>query len=673
MIIIDTPGFNTLVRSHEDVTLSVIPQAQFLIYVMGKSLTDYDVKFLRKIEEMGIELIFVRTKLDEIKPSEESLEDLLQLENTKLQSHFERTRPFFAITSESELLRQSEWQWRINAVQDYISSQINPRLQDLWNHSLRQRLLILGRDFMCNLKEKQELLQSAGSVNVEMLQEQVTFLENQIQSITKSHYTNSKRIQSELAPFQMKMKSDANQYMEDCAAKFERNVSLQSSIEAMQKWTQNSALEQVEEYMQRIQMMFTNYTQQMIEQGFKEAQSRIQEISEQLESTLNLKKPFKLNLPDTDRINHVRQYAVDQLQEELELLAELLQQSDDELRKYDLTTEKVQAMAQEMGRFVSEARSEVDGIETYTPQMKFVEGNQNISELMGQIGNIADWLTLLIPGKNAATIVTKVEKVAKVTQIAQRINVSTKTLQAATKTIETAAKGVDLLKKVDKVKDILNDAKDFQSQARQIIPKEQSGLLDLITLEYWFSKAGKLFDTPSHYELDKIAEAGYLNRKRELEQRHLQAIQKELNQLEKLHLLRKKEDRLKKEKELQLRNQKSLEKQLQVERERVGKEATVMYAQQLTRLFEEELSRVHAMLLTEIEQAYRNQVQAIIISATIESKQRIESMQDNLQKLLEEKHHKTADKDRAVQQVTAFLEFLNVTAESLEGDDVCIH
>lgn len=94
LIIVDTPGFNTLVRAHEDATLSIIPQAQFLIYVMGKSLTDYDVKFLRKIEGMGIELIFVRTKLDEIKTSEESLEDLLELENTKLQKYFERKRPF---------------------------------------------------------------------------------------------------------------------------------------------------------------------------------------------------------------------------------------------------------------------------------------------------------------------------------------------------------------------------------------------------------------------------------------------------------------------------------------------------------------------------------------------------------------------------------------------------
>ncbi|MNI15399.1 Bacterial dynamin-like protein [compost metagenome] len=667
LVLVDTPGFNTLVRSHEEVTLSVIPQAQFLIYVMGKALTDYDVRLLRKVEEMGIELIFVRTKLDEIKQSEESLEDLLLLENRRIQSHFERKRPFFAVSSEQEALEHPEWQQRIETVRDYISEQMNPRLQEIWSQSLAQRLLILGREFTTMLKEKQDLLRSADTVSVDTLQEQVAYLEQQLKQIEHSHRTNSKQIQNELAPFQLKIMAEAKSLMEPYTEKFRREIALQPSIEAMQLSAQDGAIKQVEGYMQRVQEMFTDYTQHMIEQGFKGHQLHMQEISEQLQSKLKLTVPFKLRLPDASRILQDRQYAVEQLEGELEQLAGLLLQSDDELSEFGLSKEEVVAMAQEANRMVAQARSDA---EDYTPQMKWVEGNQNVSEVMGTIGNIADWLTIFIPGKNAATIGNKA---VKLTQFAQKLNVSTKTLQAATKTIQTAAKGAELLKKVDKAMDIVNKVKDIQDIARQKIPEgKQSGLLDLVTLEFWFRKAGTMFDTPPRYELDKAAEAVYHNRKRELEQRHQQAIKKELNQLEELRLLRTQEERVKRERELQLRNQKSLERQLVAEQAKANMEAAAIYTQQLVKLFEEELSQAHAQLQGELDRLYRYHVQSIIISATVESKERMESMQDSLQRLIDEKQNRTDNQDQAIHQVEAYLQWLTNATIRLESGAVCI-
>ncbi|CAH1221742.1 dynamin family protein [Paenibacillus sp. JJ-223] len=674
LVIVDTPGFNTIVRSHEEVTLSVIRQAQFLIYVMSKSLTEYDAKFLQKIEEMGIELIFVRTKLDEIKPFEESLEELIQTENAKIYKYFEKKRLFFPVSSDAEALKQLEWKRRMEDMQQYINTQVNPCLKELWDASLGQRLLVLGRAFYRSLNEKQELLQRADSISAEKLQAQVSFLEQQVRLLDKSHYVRSNQIQTDLDPFLFKIKNDANRYKEECRVAFERGIPLHSGMEAMQEWTRSNALKRVEAYMNYIQEMFSIYNRQMIEQGFHGAQHLIQEISHQLEGGLDLNAPpFHLTLPDPERINQTHEHAVSRLHEELALLAELLQRSDEELRQYDVTMDEVQALAWELEHVVSEARREMEGMETYTPQTIYVEGNQSASEFMGKIGNIADWLTLFIPGKNAATAATKVEKISKITQIGKKLNVPAKTLQAATKTLDTViTKGNKLRQNMNKAKDVVVKVQGYQNLVRQTLPDEHAGLLDFITLEYWFKKAGTLFDTPPYHELDKVAEANYFNRKKELEQRHHQAIQKELKQLDELRLLRQKEERLKKEKEVQLRNQKLLEKQLEAERERAEKEAATTYARQLTGLFEEELSRVHAMLLVRLEQSYHRQVQAIIISATIEIQQKMASIQSDLQKLLEEKHDRTTDQHRAIQQVEAFMDYLEESGARLKGNVGCI-
>lgn len=669
LVIVDTPGFNTLVRSHEEVTLSVIPQAQFLIYVMGKPLTDYDTQLLRNIGSMGIELIFVRTKLDEVKRSEESLEEVLQVESARMQSFLERKRPFFAITSDSELLKQAEWKRRIEAVQEYISGQMNPHLQDLWKQSLNGRLLRLGRDFMNNLRERELLLKSAGQVDAGRLQEQLVYLEQQMAVMNTSYSASSLQIQSELAAYQWKIRSSANELKDACALKFQQEIERQSDINNMQKQALTIANRQIELHMQQIQLMLTGYLEQMTEQGFKGAQHRIEALSQQLENNLKLEIPFELSLPDAERLYQTRHYVMDQLQEELEALAELLQRSDAELSEYNLSKENIQEMLQEMVLRTSEARNEVEGIGAYAPQMKWVEGDERASEFMGQMGNLADWLTMFIPAKGAVTVAAKAEKIGKVTQLVQKFNGSAKVLQAATKTAEAASKGTELLKSLDKAVDMIGKARGVQEIIRQKIPKEQSGLLDAITLEYWFSKAGSLFDTPAHYELDKVAEAAYLNRKRELEHRQQQAVQKELNQLEELQLIRRKEERVQKEKELLLKNHKSLERQLEMERDKANREAASLYARQLGGLFEEELSKVHDLLLNQLDQAYHQQVQAIVISATFESRQRVESVQSHLQQLLDEKQRYAMGQEQSVVQVQKYLEWLEATAAEM-GDPV---
>lgn len=659
LVLVDTPGFNTLQSTHEEVTLSVLPQAQYLMYVMGKSLTDYDSRLLNKVEELGIEVIFVRTKLDEIKATEEKVEDLLALEEQQIEKRLGCDHLVFGVACDEHALQREEWQQRLNRVRSFIHHDISIRVQELWQGSLERRLAILKEDFTRLLTGKRELVQAAEAVNGEALKDQVNYLEQQLERLEHNHRSTSRQLHSYLAPFQMRIMNETKALKEPTITAYESELKQLAGISSLQSQAQDVALQQIERYTKRVETVMATNVQRMLELGFTEFQDRMQEIAQQFESSLNVANSFELRIPDASVLDQNRQFAVEQISEQLENISNLLQQSDEELAKYDLSKEQVFTLIQEASKSVEEVRREGNELAPYSPHLKYVEGDSKASQIMGTIGNIADWAMVLIPGKAAANVFTKGSKFIKIPQALQKVNGTAKALQSATSIADKATKTAKMFEKVDKVHDLLTAAKNIEDKIRKQTDPSKSGVLDAITLEFWFRKAGQLFDTPPRTELDKEAEVAYLSRKRDLENKVQSAVQKELNHLEELRLLRNQEDRTKKEMELKLRHQKALMKQLEAEQEKANRLATLSYAKQLKELFERELSHLEEQLLFELDKRHKEAVQNIIITATMEYRQKIESLKETLTSLSNEKKNDKTNDISTLQQVDGYLKWLD--------------
>ncbi|WP_419872345.1 dynamin family protein [Candidatus Pristimantibacillus sp. PTI5] len=659
LVLVDTPGFNTLQNSHEEVTLSVLPQAQYLMYVMGKSLTNYDSMLLNKVEELGIEVIFVRTKLDDIKASEEKVEDLLALEEQQIEKRLGQKRPVFGVACDVNALEREEWKQRLNQIRHFLHHDISQRLQELWEDSLERRIVTIKKDFTRLLLEKRDLVQAAEAVNGEALVDQVNYLGQQLERMEQNHRSTSRQFQSDLAPYQARIINEAKALKEPALTTYESELQQLPGISSLQAQAQDAALKQIERYMKRVETVLATNVQRMLEFGFTGFQDQMKDIAEQFQSSLSLSASFDLRLPDASVLVQNRQFAVEQISEQLENLSGLLLQSDEELAKYDLSKEQVLYMVQEASKSVAEARREGNELAPYSPHMKYVEGDTKASEIMGTIGNIADWAMVLIPGKAAANVVTKGSKLIKVPQALQKINGTAKALQSAASIADKAKKTAKIIEKVDKAHDLLTAAKNIQDKLKMKTDPSKAGILDAITLEFWFRKAGQLFDTPPRTELDKEAEVAYLSRKRVLENMVQQAVQKEMNHLEELRLLRSQEERMKKEKDLQLRHQKTLMKQLEAEQEKANRQAALSYAKQLKELFERELTHLEGQLLVELDKQYKEAVQNIIITATMEYRQKIESLRETLMKLSEEKKSNVSNETSTLQQLDDYLKWLN--------------
>lgn len=89
LVIADTPGVNTIINKHLELTANIIESADRVLYVMGKSVTETDFNFVDRILKSGVKIVFVRTHMDDLKISEENVFNTILKEKDALLKYTE--------------------------------------------------------------------------------------------------------------------------------------------------------------------------------------------------------------------------------------------------------------------------------------------------------------------------------------------------------------------------------------------------------------------------------------------------------------------------------------------------------------------------------------------------------------------------------------------------------
>ena len=129
LVIVDTPGLNTLMQDHKERTELILPEASAVIYTLGKALSQSDLSIIKQIDGLGIEVIYVRTKLDEIRASEnESIDDVLKHDYQKLKAALGKEPILFGISNEEHLLELEEWSRRFYDLKFYLEDELTSKV-----------------------------------------------------------------------------------------------------------------------------------------------------------------------------------------------------------------------------------------------------------------------------------------------------------------------------------------------------------------------------------------------------------------------------------------------------------------------------------------------------------------------------------------------------------------
>ena len=134
LIIADTPGTNTVIDKHIELTEKLITSSDRVLYVLGKQITETDKRFVKAIEDFGTGVVFVRTYMDQIKKNEEDISDTIEKERAVLEEL--SSEEIFFVSNEKD----SDYFKEIYSLQAYLSCTIAENVSEAIKENVASKL-----------------------------------------------------------------------------------------------------------------------------------------------------------------------------------------------------------------------------------------------------------------------------------------------------------------------------------------------------------------------------------------------------------------------------------------------------------------------------------------------------------------------------------------------------
>src|SRR5688500_3834631 len=125
--LVDTPGTNSIVQRHQEITEDFIPRADLILFVtsIDRPLSESERRFLEYIREWGKKVVFVLNKVDT--KSDEEVSQVVDYLRTNVRSIFDFEPAIYPVSGKLALEAKAggasprEWtRSRFEALEDYI-------------------------------------------------------------------------------------------------------------------------------------------------------------------------------------------------------------------------------------------------------------------------------------------------------------------------------------------------------------------------------------------------------------------------------------------------------------------------------------------------------------------------------------------------------------------------
>lgn len=520
MILLDTPGVNTLIERHEQLLESSLSMAASIVYVAGHAPSLVDADKLSMLTGAGFDVTFVRTHCDEIKEQEETLEQVKA-----------NDRPILAGCG----IGPERCHYVSNLAESPLFAALDPlrgMLAEKGRHAntelegdLEGLLSVQAKRCEDALAERRALLEQVCAKNTESLEKRQAKLLDKIN-----------RLQSRLEESEAVMRERA----EACRKTLRGDVTrqLETALQRSSERIEGSAAVVDEAGMtallHREAAAFSSSAYQLINASLDPL---VQKVNGELSAEEIDLDGFAL--PQADNYRELR---ADQDEYVTRLRGQLaaIQESQSELARALAAKTgspeyfQLQQDLQELESALAEIQQERNDLPPYVPQMVVEEdGRAQPSQIARSIGAAVDWAMLLIPGAQVEAAITKVAKMPKVA----------KTMGQFVGVMEKAGKAA---KQGDTIKDILFSLKNLKDHTRSSKRREKiagdavaklakgagagldalhsaqknsdTSILDLLTVEHWAGKLGERFDRPPRLVVDQEYEAQYKEAKEKIEE-----------------------------------------------------------------------------------------------------------------------------------------------------------
>lgn len=502
LVIVDTPGINSTIRHHEELTERTLLSTGKALYVMGRPITNSDKDFVERLYKQDINVAFVRTHIDEIKMSEENRDETLQFEEKKIHEIAGESAPVFFVSN----LDGEENKHRILRLKNYLGGIVR-HIEEERSQACSEIIQDISEEMSTQLNERTKIYQ----LKTDELNTKIQAYQEQLATQQATWQTREQVKEEKLQPQLAELRSELK----------EVTVTVDRAADyAFRAYVGDLPEGNANEDIQRAMMTKLSETQEILSKRYHESIDTLlhdltADVTEQIDEA-NQAFDIDINIEFQDFDSYVSQ--MDNILASPELAQVLSDEEVTEIQEniqlYLNGLENLNEDETMIAEEVNQVKMRIGDLH-YEPQYKLAdEQPADYAEKFAKIGSTLDWATLLIPG---SALVASANAFGKVSKLGKLAGGASKIIKGA-----DAAKDVGYLAKIAskaKSAETLTKVADKARRAGQVMldqhknameGKEESGsLLDMITFEYWLRKAGASMQEPPAYVLDEEYEQTY--------------------------------------------------------------------------------------------------------------------------------------------------------------------
>lgn len=564
MVLLDTPGINTLIQRHEQLLEASLAIAASIIYVAGHAPSLVDADKLSMLVNMGFDVAFVRTHCDEIKEQEETLEQVKAADQPLLAKCGICTEQCYYVSNKAECPLSAA----VDPLRDMLVKKGSRAATEL-EIDIEKQLFAQAKQCRSALENRRVLLEQACAKNAESLEKYQAKLLYKIKQmevrLEESESAMRRRIESCRRTLQGEVKHQLEMTIQHSGERIEINRKVTNEAEMTELLRQEAAV-------------FSRNAYELISASLDPLVQEVNggisadEIELELLALPQADNYQELCCEQDEQTNLLRNQLITLQESQADLMQVLADKAgSDEYLQLQQELQKLHAILMEL----QQKRTDLP---PYVPRMVAEEdGSMQPSQIARSIGAAADWIMLLIPGTQVEAAIGKLTKIPKVA----------KTLGKFVGILEKAGKAA---KKGDTIKDILFTLKNISDHTRTSKRREKiaveavtkiakgadtglkklrstqqnndsGSVLDLLTVEHWAGKLGEQFDRPPRLVVDKEYEVQYREEKDKLVAAYREVQQKAYQKKLEMELFQNEEQQLQ-----------AKEESLRIDQEAVAKE-----------------------------------------------------------------------------------------------------
>lgn len=613
---VDTPGVNTIITTHIEITERILRDAQYIIYVLAKAPTEEDILMIQTIEMKNIPMIFIRTHIDQIKKEEENWQDTVNGNKNTIEERLGHPIHFFAMSNDTNC---HEFDANFAELKNFLSLEIASNVQEVYASAIEERLIPIKTELESEINSQLSLLENNQSKSLADIEKQKSHIEYLVDDWNSKSNKQQEIAFAKAQETKADIKSRIELVRDNCIKNFEININNAVVDEDSLNTLVSNALTADSS---KINIESETILIDAADAVCKRLGEDIKSVNTELETVgIDTDCVFDLSI--------VQNYAerMNSIEEEFESKANQIRLVKEELEvNKTLSLEKKRQLEDAIAEAeakINEYESEaIDLNDSYEP--RYIEKESKLAPIGKVVGTVFDLAMLFIPGSTWASWGSKLGKIGKAGSTLRKVG-------------KVAGKAAKTISKTDVAKDamtMLGGLKNAKDMCNGTLKK--TSVFDYVSLSYWFEKAGNAID-PSGSVLDKEYEIQYVNQLNSVKSKIEAAQAQKLQQIKALERLNG-TDWATEQKKIEIaKNERLLEEEKSKIKANLDKEMKTKLKdslkQQAKSQYNSKLTEYSSVLLHKIEVSVDSIFSSIVEAADMKIKEQLSSLVQQLDEI----------------------------------------